>query len=44
MICALDDPGLAELFERTIVLSRGQVVADGAAAEPEAAPARAAAG
>ena len=44
VICALDDPGLAELFERTVVLSRGQVITDGAAAEPEAAPARAAAG
>ena len=44
VICALDDPGLAELFERTVVLSGGQVITDGAAAEPEVAPARAAAG
>ena len=34
VICALDDPGLAALFERTVVLSRGQVVADGARGSP----------
>ena len=44
VICALDDPGLAALFERTVVLSRGQVASDGASAESEAAPARAATG
>jgi putative ABC transport system ATP-binding protein len=44
VICALDDPGLAELFERTVVLSAGQVIEDGASTESEAAPARAATG
>jgi putative ABC transport system ATP-binding protein len=28
VICALDDPGLAVLFDRTVVLDRGRIVAD----------------
>jgi ABC-type sulfate/molybdate transport systems ATPase subunit len=44
VICTLDEPGLAALFERTVVLSQGQIVADGASAESETAPARAATG
>jgi ABC-type transport system involved in cytochrome bd biosynthesis fused ATPase/permease subunit len=44
VICALDDPGLAELLGRTVTLSAGQVIEDGASTESEAAPARAATG
>jgi putative ABC transport system ATP-binding protein len=44
VICALEDPGLTTLFQRTIVFSKGRVIADGSAAEVEAAPVHAAVG
>ena len=44
VICALPDPGLGGLFQRTIVLSQGEVIADGPPAEVEAAPIQAAVG
>jgi putative ABC transport system ATP-binding protein len=44
VVCALEDPGLAALFERTVVLSRGRVSADSPSAEPEPAPVHAAVG
>ena len=44
VICALDDPGLAALFQRTIVLGDGRLSADGPPAGMEPAPVHAAVG
>jgi putative ABC transport system ATP-binding protein len=46
VVCALDDPGLAALFDRILVFSRGRIVADEQPPRPEtvAAPPHAVAG
>ena len=46
VVCALDDPGLAALFDRILVFSRGRITADEQPPRPEtvAAPPHAVAG
>jgi putative ABC transport system ATP-binding protein len=44
VVCALADPGLAALFDRTVVFDSGRVAADSPQAAAETAPPQAATG